>query len=408
MYGMNEQKNLIPTTTPTFSDKDSRSHSYGMLIYLKNLPQEVTWYIISLAIDHSLNYNYTFSKTLCKTKKEINALAVSPDGKTVLIGLHDKTASLWDLKTNEQRHEFLGHVDIITSVAFSFDGTMVVVGSLDTTATVWNATTGAMIKVFKGHRKGINSVACSPTDRHTVLTGSNDTTACLWDVQTGNQRVYFIGHTSPILSVAFSPDGSIIATGSREKIACLWNAQTGDQLFKLRGHSNFICSVAFISKGTIITSGSKETCTLDGTTLVTGSKDITSLWSVTTGKLLYNNKKLPLAVFSPDGCTIAVKSPDNRASLVDSASGEELIEMEDPTGIDLVAFSPNGTTFFTVVGNKTVYVWDHSVGFSEWIETRKESAWQLYKKFYLLNLYAEKIEKMDHPSKKESRSNNPH
>src|SRR5262249_18495367 len=68
---------------------------------------------------------------------EINSVAYSPDGTTVLTGSQDNTARLWDVKTGQQLHILQGHTGYITSVAFSHQGAAIITGSNDNSARIW-------------------------------------------------------------------------------------------------------------------------------------------------------------------------------------------------------------------------------------------------------------------------------
>ncbi|MGI5505324.1 hypothetical protein [Lentzea sp. CA-135723] len=72
---------------------------------------------------------------------EINALAWSPDGRSLLTASKDRTARVWDPYTGGQRTALIGHDDSVTAALWSPFGAAVT-GSLDGTVRYWNVSDG--------------------------------------------------------------------------------------------------------------------------------------------------------------------------------------------------------------------------------------------------------------------------
>lgn len=70
---------------------------------------------------------------------DIQAMVLSPDGKTVAAAVYD-TIILWELASGTERGRFTGHREGIWSLAFSPDSRLLASGSLDYTACVWDVT----------------------------------------------------------------------------------------------------------------------------------------------------------------------------------------------------------------------------------------------------------------------------
>jgi WD40 repeat protein len=130
-----------------------------------------------------------------------------------------------------------GHEEEVQSVAFSPDGrTVLTTGWDEKTARLWEVATGREIATLR-HEKAVWSAAFSP-DGHTVVTGSLDNTARLWEVSTGNEIATF-RHESPVASANFSPDGRTVVTAGSRTVR-LWEVATGKEIAALRGYQGWL------------------------------------------------------------------------------------------------------------------------------------------------------------------------
>ena len=145
----------------------------------------------------------------------------------------------------------------VNSVAFSPDGKTLVSGGADNAIRFWDVASGKGTKTLAGDGRAVNSVAYSP-DGRTVATGGDDNTVKLWDAATGKLSSTLQGHTGPVLSVAFSREGHMLASGSADTTVRLWDLSGAPALYStLQGHSAAVQSVAFSRDGAMVTSGSE-------------------------------------------------------------------------------------------------------------------------------------------------------
>jgi len=185
----------------------------------------------------------------------VEAVAFSPDGKTVLTGSFDRTARLWDVATGLPVGRPLVHQGFVEAVAFSPDGKTVLTGSFDRTARLWDAITGVPVGDPLVHNRSIEAVAFSPNGK-TVLTGCQDGTAQLWNTHTGKATGPPLRHAAAVGAVTFSPDGKTILTGCEDMKARLWDTATGQPIGKPLEHLVMVFAVAFSPDGKTILTGS--------------------------------------------------------------------------------------------------------------------------------------------------------
>src|SRR5262249_11217070 len=113
----------------------------------------------------------------------ISALAVSPDGKTTLIGSHDsKTVRLVDTDTGETKAPSPPDTDYMHGVSFSPDGKQFLLASVFA-AHLGDTATGRLLLRFPS--TGIVHSAVFAPDGQTVLTAGEDKVVQRWSAVTG-------------------------------------------------------------------------------------------------------------------------------------------------------------------------------------------------------------------------------
>jgi WD40 repeat protein/tetratricopeptide (TPR) repeat protein/tRNA A-37 threonylcarbamoyl transferase component Bud32 len=237
--------------------------------------------------------------------RSLEAVAVSPDGRTILAGTSQPyakkgEATLWDARTGQLLRTFT-YAARVLSVAFSPDGHTVATGSgmpatAQGEARLWDVETGRPLGAL-AHQGPVRVVLFSP-DGRTLASASDDRTARLWDVASGKPRGATLAHNAPVRALAFSADGGLLLTGSDDQTAQLWNTTTGKRIGGSLAHRGSVRAVAI--------SG-------DGRLLATGSDDQTAqLWEAGTSRSLEE----PLAhqgpvvsvAFGSDGRTLLTRS----------------------------------------------------------------------------------------------------
>ncbi|MDI9640244.1 hypothetical protein QM565_31555 [Geitlerinema splendidum] len=68
-----------------------------------------------------MSHPWQFVKTIPGHSEPINAISVSPDGRTLATASKDRTIGLWNLQTHQLSYTLCGHAQAVYAVAFSPD-----------------------------------------------------------------------------------------------------------------------------------------------------------------------------------------------------------------------------------------------------------------------------------------------
>jgi WD40 repeat protein len=325
--------------------------------------------------------------------KTIEAIAFDANAWTLAFAGENGNLARWNIARREWRKlAAAGHTQNINAVAISRDGKKIVTAGNDASARLWDLETAQVVREFTNPKKPgvslVHDAAFSP-DGKTVVTANHNQGVICWNVEDGAVRRHILADKiggPRIVSVAFAPDGKSIATESVDEAATnLWNPETGELIrsFPRSGRGQ---TVAFSGDGKWLAAGSDQVSVFDVNTgarrlnlparavAVAYSKanKLIAASSSFDVRIFDAEKGKPLATFkarthhyayrgvafSPDGKYLAVAELD-KLSLRDAMTGKELHALTghqaSPT---CVAFSFDGALLISAGEDCTALVWD--------------------------------------------------
>ncbi|HBJ35049.1 MAG TPA: hypothetical protein DDZ51_09895 [Planctomycetaceae bacterium] len=369
------------------------------------------------------------------------AAAISPDGKWIATGSDRKSILIWNL-SGGLVHEFDGFESDVTALAVSADGRNLLVGDSVGRCRMIDSQSGQQAWVSRTHSRGITRVAFVPGS-DAVLTASLDQVVAVRDLRTGKEDASrLLKHGGPVTSMAVSKDGGMAITSCTDnqiriwrladsklekvidggEIACsgvaispdakivaaimadrkvrLWNLLSGEELLSpVTRNTPFlnlsqttipVWTVNFSDNGQrLLTVGGTEARIWDiasgktqqtfspqsavasvdfspsGDRFVTGSWDNAArIWDTNTGVALnklggVHTRFVNKSAFSPDGQFVLTASDDRTAGLWNAETGQLIGQYKGHEGrVTDAAFSPDGTRVLTASDDRTLRIWD--------------------------------------------------
>ncbi|KAK6352265.1 hypothetical protein TWF730_009096 [Orbilia blumenaviensis] len=204
----------------------------------------------------------TIIETVQAHEKEIWALHVHPDGRSVVTGSADKSAKFWKFEIVQE--EVLGtsrttpklrlvHTrtlklnDDILSLKFTPNGQLLAVSLLDNTVKVFFADSLKLLHNLYGHKLPVLSMDIS-SDSKLIATSSADKNVRLWGLDFGDCHKSFFAHTDSVMAVGFEKNSHNFFSASKDRMLKYWDGDKFENIMKMEGHFGEVWALA-VSKG---------------------------------------------------------------------------------------------------------------------------------------------------------------
>lgn len=292
-----------------------------------------------------------------KGKVYSSALAVSPDGKTVVFGRHDLMA--WEWAAGDEPRKLVSLSRYGTErIAFAPDG-KAVWAATGYSLTAYDLATGKRVGGLAAGG-GVNQFAFGPGGQTVAVARYNDLrgpaaghAVTLRDVATGAEVGRLPSGRGSVDAVGWSADGSRLAGVTHHRVWA-WDAATGRPLVPSSpGHEGLIRDMAFAPDGRLFTAGD------DGTV---------RSWDVPTGRpgLTLDQASWVYGVaVSPDGGLVAGSGGESDLRVWDTRTGAErykLLGHGRYGGHRPLRFTPDGKRLVSWGNDDFVRTWDMRTG----------------------------------------------
>jgi WD40 repeat protein/energy-coupling factor transporter ATP-binding protein EcfA2 len=278
--------------------------------------------------------------------------AISPDGKTVVVGFDDGSLRVYAMPDVGLKPDLLqeikdAHTAGVKRLAFNADGSRLASGGLDGVAKVWSVHYGSGSPLCKRGARGDLTTEENPPQSPFCKGGGEEFALTL--------EKTFTDHKDVVHAVAFSPDGSRLATASYDgRIGLFDLAGEGKPLlFEAHpaGSNGGVESIGFSVDGKQLFSAGYYDQKLKLWDLTTQPPTATTLANAADA-LLWGS-------LSPDGSWLASVGRDSTVSVYPTHGAAEPLHLHGHEQTVLKAiFSPDSHQLATVGGDMTVRVWD--------------------------------------------------
>lgn len=191
----------------------------------------------------------------------VNALAFSPDGKTLATGSGEPSRSgelkLWDATTGALVKEFKNaHSDTVQSVDFSGDGKLIVSGAADRFVKAWTVADTKLVKSFEGHTHQVLGVTLK-RDGRIIASAGADNAVKVWSLVTGEVVRTVQGFSKEATSISHVGVGDqFLATGGDGKVRLI--NESGGDARTFAGATDFMYAGAATPDGKVVIAGGQD------------------------------------------------------------------------------------------------------------------------------------------------------
>ncbi|MEV2213183.1 helix-turn-helix domain-containing protein [Streptomyces sp. NPDC050997] len=263
---------------------------------------------------------------------------------TLVSGSQDNTAQVRDLSRPDAVPLALtGHAGPVNAVALSPDGSTVVTGGEDRALRVWRLADSPV-------RTGLGALtALARSPRGGYATGDDNGDVLVWDDRARRPRLTFRAAERDITDLAYNPDGTLLAVTSMDHTTTVWNTDTGKLLTELPRSGREVLAAVFDRTGTRLVTG--------------GWDDTLRVWDLNSRRVVHSRTAENAwgIALAPEGRGLLASSGQDNTVTLRTWPGLKVLRHSPRVSTDSVfdvAFDPTGRLLASSGRDHVVEIWD--------------------------------------------------
>jgi hypothetical protein len=269
----------------------------------------------------------------------VEAVAYSPDGRSIAAGAADGTIRLWDAANHTLRQAIRTPASAVAALAFSPDGRQL--AAIDGAAIdLWDVATGQHMRHLDGDARPF-ALAYAPDGSLLAVARADGTVTLVATAGDAAPRT-LVGGQAALRTVAFGSNGAMVAAGGDDGQVHLWETASGATIRTLTAEGGAVLALALSAQGTLAAGSASGTITL---------------WNAGTGErlraLATGKEAVHGLVFSGDGARLFVAA-GRQISVWSVAGGARLGAHDAGTAANGLALASNGRALAIAGADHTV------------------------------------------------------